>query len=169
MNNSAKKLKTLTLSAVFCGLIFLATAYLPRIPFPGGYVHIGDVVLYISAVVLPTPYACAVGAIGAGLADALTGYIIWMPGTVIIKACMAVVFSPRHMKFTSARNMLATLYAGLICVGGYYIYEVLLTSSFTVPLASIVFNLVQASLSAVIYIILGLIIDRTNIAEKLFK
>ncbi len=169
MSTSSKNLRSLTLAAVFCALVFLATAYLPRIPFPGGYVHIGDSFLYLAAALLPTPYACAVGAIGAGLADALTGYLLWAPGTIFIKACMTLMFSSKASRITSPRNLIATIPAGAVCIGGYYLYEALITSSFAAPIASIYFNFIQALASAILFIILGFVFDRTGLTGKLFK
>ena len=167
-SSKQKHLRLLTLSAVLCALVFVATAYLPRIPIPnGGYVHIGDAFIYLAAVLLPTPYACAVGAIGAGLADTLTGFIIYAPGTLMIKAIMAIFFSAKRSKIICARNLTATLPAGIVCVVGYYLYEVILTKSFAAPLASIYFNIAQAVVSAVIFIILGFIFDKFKLVDNI--
>ena len=46
------------LAALFAAAIALATAYLLHIPLPtGGYVHLGDTLIYLAACLLPTPYA----------------------------------------------------------------------------------------------------------------
>ncbi len=167
-SSKQKHLRLLTLSAVLCALVFVATAYLPRIPIPnGGYVHIGDAFIYLAAVLVPTPYACAVGAIGAGLADALTGFIIYAPGTIIIKAIMAIFFSSKRPKIICARNLTATVPAGVVCVVGYYLYEAIITKSFAAPLASVYFNIAQAVVSAVIFIILGFIFDKFKLANNI--
>ena len=59
-------------AALMAAFITLVTAYVLHVPFPGGYVHIGDTLIYLAACLLPLPYAVAAGAIGAGLADLLT-------------------------------------------------------------------------------------------------
>ena len=48
--------------------------------FNGGYIHLGDALIYLAAVLLPAPYAMAAGAIGGGLADLLTAPV-WAPAT----------------------------------------------------------------------------------------
>ena len=157
-------------TALFAAIIFAVTGFLPRIPIAGGaggYIHLGDVIIYVAASVLPIPYAYIAGAIGAGLADAMTGFIVWTPATFIIKALMAMMFVSKSDKIINARNMFAVIPAGLICVGGYYLYEVILTFSFTVPLVSIPFNLIQAGLSGVIYIIFAFALDKINIKTKI--
>jgi uncharacterized repeat protein (TIGR04002 family) len=159
--------RTLTLTAVFSALIFLATAYLPRIPFPGGYIHVGDAFIYLAAVLLPTPWACAAGAVGAGLADLVTGYVIWAPGTIFIKAMMAAMFTSKRERLLCPRNFAAVVPAGAICVLGYYLYEAILTRSFAAPAASVWFNLIQAAASAVIYFILLTASDAAGLKQRL--
>jgi uncharacterized repeat protein (TIGR04002 family) len=169
MITSAKRIRTITVTAVFAALVFLATAYLPRLPFPGGYVHVGDAFIYLAACMLPTPWACAAGAIGAGLADALTGYILWAPGTILIKAAMALMFTAKSDRILSPRSILAVIPAGVICVGGYYLYEVLLTGSFAGPAASLGFNALQAIASAVIFLVLGALMDCAGMKTRILK
>ncbi len=167
MQNRHHALRHLVLGAVFAALIFVATAYLPRLPFAGGYVHPGDAFLYLAAALLPTPIACAAGAIGAGLADALTGYLIWMPGTVIIKALLALPFTARSEKILCRRNLIACAAACAISIGGYYLYEILLTRSLAAPAASVFFNLLQGVASAILFGLIGLLFDRTRLKKHL--
>jgi TIGR04002 family protein len=165
-----KLIQNIVKTALFAAIILAVTGYLPRIPVAGGaggYIHLGDVIIYIAASILPTQYACIAGALGAGLADAMTGFAIWSPATMIVKALMAVMFTPKSAKTLPVRNIIAVLPAGIICVVGYYLYECLLTSSFTVPLVSVPFNLIQAGLSAVIYIIFAFALDKINIKSKI--
>ncbi|MBQ8508959.1 MAG: TIGR04002 family protein [Clostridia bacterium] len=173
MSTSAVKnhanVRTITLTAVFCALVFVVTAYLPRIPFAGGYVHIGDAFIYLAAAILPTPLACAVGAIGAGLADALTGYIIYAPGTMVIKALTALVFTSKKDRILCPRNLIGIVPAGIICVGGYYLYDVILTGSFAGPVENIFFNFLQAVASAAIFLMLGVLFDSTGLRRRMLK
>ena len=63
---SHQKVSRLTSTALFAALICVTTAYIFHIPFGvnGGYVHIGDSLIYLAAAFLPTPYAMFAGAIG---------------------------------------------------------------------------------------------------------
>ena len=85
-----QKIKLMCLAGVFTALVYVFTAYL-HIPSHTGYTHVGDGFIYLAACLLPLPYAAFVGAVGALLADCLTGFAIWAPGSVIIKA-VAVLF-----------------------------------------------------------------------------
>ena len=55
-------------------LITIMTAYICHIPVGtnGGYIHFGDALIYLSATLLPKPYAICAAAIGGGVADLLT-------------------------------------------------------------------------------------------------
>ena len=68
---TADTVKRITATAVMAALTTLMTAYIFHIPVGvnGGYVHLGDTMIYLAAAFLPLPYACAAGAIGGGLAD----------------------------------------------------------------------------------------------------
>ena len=148
------------LASLFAALIFLATAYLPRIPTALGYVHLGDGIVLLSAALLPAPYALAASAIGGGLADLLTGYAVWLPATVIIKALMALCISCRK-RAVSLRNVIGIIPAVLINAGGYYVFQAaFISSSFIVPLADLPFNLMQTVIGGVIFLLLGAIFDR---------
>ncbi|HCB91585.1 MAG TPA: TIGR04002 family protein [Ruminococcaceae bacterium] len=157
------------LAALFGALIFVVTAYALHIPTPttGGYVHLGDAFLYLAASLLPAPYAVAAAAVGEALSDALTGSIAYALPTLVIKAAMALCFSAAGASIVTRRNAVATAAAGLICVGGYYLTEVLLCRSFVVPVASVPANLVQAAASAAIYLLAGRALDRVKLKSSL--
>ncbi|MGI6203293.1 MAG: TIGR04002 family protein [Eubacteriales bacterium] len=166
----AKSLRNIVLSAVFAAIIFVATAYLPRLPIlggAGGYVHVGDTFIYLAASVLPLPYAMVAGAIGGALADALTGYVVWAPATFIIKALMALPFHSTGTKIASPRNIIASAVSGLVCTAGYYIYEALLITSFAVAAASLPFNLIQGLISTVLFAAVGFAFDRLKLKSKI--
>ena len=92
--NVSVRTRNLVTSALLAAIICLVTGYILHIPTPnGGYAHIGDAVIYLSASILPLPYAIACSAIGAGLADLTTGAIIWVVPTLIIKPILVLCFS----------------------------------------------------------------------------
>ena len=101
-----KKLRQITFTGLMAALITLFTAYIVHIPVGvgGGYIHLGDALIYLSAALLPAPYAMAAGAIGGGLADLLTAPM-WAPATVIIKILIVIkLFS--FQKLTGIASLL---------------------------------------------------------------
>lgn len=155
----------IVLASVFAALIFVVTAYLPRFPVASGYIHFGDAFIYIASCLLPLPYAAAAAAIGAAAADTLTGFAVWAPATVVIKAAMVLSFNPRIYKIAAARNMTASVIAGIIGTAGYYLYEALVISSFAVALESVPFNLIQGAGSAVIFAVAAFALDKADIKK----
>jgi len=154
------------LSGVLCAAVFISTAYL-HIPSNTGYIHLGDTLIYLAACLLPTPYAVFAGAVGAMLADLLGGYIIWAPGTAVIKALAVLCFSHKTQKIICARNLTALVPAAVLCIGGYYLYEAIITMSFVVPIASLAGNTVQAIAGCIGFVLLGLAADKLKLRDKL--
>ena len=161
-----KQIRYMTLSGVFCALVFVFTAYL-HVPVHTGYAHMGDGLIYVAACILPLPYGLFVGGIGALLADALTGYAIWAPGSLIIKAATVLMFSRKCEKILSARNLIALIPAWILCVCGYYLYEGIITGNFVAPAAGVVGNLIQCAFSTALFIVIATVFDRLKIKNKL--
>ena len=155
------------IASVFTALVFVVTAYL-HIPTNNGYIHVGDGLIYLAACILPWPYAIAVGAGGALLADCLTGFAIWAPGSVIIKALTALLFTNKSKKIMSVRNYAVLLPAAVICAGGYYLYEAALYGNWISPLMGIPASLTQSVTSSVLFIVMGIAFDKMNFKNKLF-
>lgn len=166
MKMKNKNLKLMCVSGVFMAFVFVVTAYL-HIPTNNGYIHVGDGLIYLAACILPLPYAIAVGAGGALLADCLTGYIVWAPASVIIKTVTVLLFSSKGKKMMSARNYFALIPAAIICAGGYYLYEALLYKNFVSPLAGIPMSLIQSLVSSVLFVAIGLAVDKMNYKSKI--
>lgn len=154
------------LSSVFAAIVFVMTAYL-HIPSHTGYTHIGDGVIYLAGCLLPLPYAAAVGAIGALLSDCLTGYAMWAPASVIIKAAAVLYFTSRKERIICTRNIIALLPASVLCIGGYYLYEALITGNFAAPAAGIPGYITQSVLSSAFFIIMGITLDKLKVKNRL--
>lgn len=163
---NATRLRRLCQCAIFAAVIFVFTAYL-HVPSFNGYTHIGDGFLYLAASLLPTGYAAAAGAVGAGLADLLSGYSIWAPATLVIKALTACFFTSRAPSFLCRRNLWALLPAAALCGAGYYLYECAITGNFAAPAAGIPGYLIQSALSSLVYLALGRALDRAGIKGRL--
>ena len=167
---STSTVKKITATAVMAALATLMTAYIFHIPVGvnGGYVHLGDTMIYLAAAFLPFPYACAAGAIGGGLADLLTAPV-WAPATVIIKMLICLPFSSKGTKLVTKRNVIALFLAFIISATGYYVAEGIklgFTASFFTSISG---SVVQSGGSAIMFVIIGTALDKigfkTNIAK----
>ena len=117
--NDQQKLHQLILAALFAAAIAVMTAYLLHIPIPtGGYIHLGDTLIYLAACLLPMPYAVMAAVIGEGLADLLTAPL-WVVPTVLIKAMVALLFTGKGEKILMPRNIGAVIVAAVLSPTAY--------------------------------------------------
>ena len=167
-----KKLKNLTFTALLAAMITIFTAYICHIPVGsnGGYIHFGDSLIYIAACLLPWPYAMAAAAIGGGLADILTAPI-WAPATIIIQALISIPFTNKSSKIVTARNVISTIIAFVISATGYAIAEAVITQTniLVVLPVSVPGSVIQSGGSAIIFIILGLVLDKMGFKKRFFN
>lgn len=89
MNNRTKKI---TFGGLMIALVFATTFSIKiPIPFTQGYIHAGDSMIFITAILLGWKYGALTGGIGSALADLLGGYANWALPTLIIKALMGAI------------------------------------------------------------------------------
>ena len=160
---SHQKMVRMTTTALFSALICVTTAFICHIPFglSGGYVHVGDALIYLASAILPTPYALAAGALGGVFADILTAPV-WAPATLVIKALLTIPFTCKKDKIINVQNIIAVFLASGISIAGYYFAEYLLFGTWAGATASIVSSILQAIASAILFFIFGYGLDKMN-------
>lgn len=163
------KLLKLCYASIFAALITLCTAYL-SIPLPGGigFVHPGDMLIYLAASLLPTPFAIGAAAVGGILADLLAAFPVYIPATLLSKAIAAAAFTNRHARILCRRNVMALGIAALSCVGVYFLYEWLLYGV-AVAAAGMIFNLLQSTFAAILYVLVAFLLDKHPTLKQIIK
>lgn len=152
------KLFKLVLTAVFAALIYVATIVI-QIPIPatGGYINFGDAIVLLGSFLLGPVYGAAAAGIGSALADLLSGYLTYAPGTFIIKATMAVCAALIYRTLKSkikVSSPIAAVVGELIMVSGYFIYESIFLGYGLGAAAAILGNSIQAVAGAVVSVLL---------------
>ncbi|MDI9243510.1 ECF transporter S component [Fusibacillus kribbianus] len=149
----------LTVTALFIALTYLFTAFINvRLPIAanGGLIHLGNVPLFIGAVIFGKKTGMLAGGIGMGLFDLLSGWTLWAPFTLVIVGLMGYVVG-RMTEKESHQNYfwyVASIAAAcVIKIVGYYLAEVIIYGNLLAPAASIPGNLVQIAVAAVIVLI----------------
>ena len=167
MKTTNRPAALITVTGLFAAMIALMTAYIFHIPYGanGGYIHFGDALIYIAAVLLPRPYALAAAAIGGGLADLMTAPM-WAPATILIKMLITLPVTSHSTKMLEMRNIIAPLPALFLSATGYYLAEGILFGSFAAPLASLAGSAIQSGGSAVIFLLTAAALDRIHIKAK---
>ncbi len=161
------KTRKLTMTALFAALVCVATTFIHLpVPMTGGYVHIGDAFIYLAATMLPMPYAMAAGAIGAGLADAFGGYVVYILPTAIIKALLVLPFTDKGDKIISFRTLIASIVASILGVAGYFVADWIIYANTITALTNMLVGMVQPFSSIVVFVALGYALDKSNIKKR---
>ena len=148
VKNSTKHIQLICVTGLFAAMIYVLTAWL-------GYKK-----------------GAFAGAIGAGLADGLSGFVVWLPGTIVIKAITALCFSRKTEKIICVRNLLGIIPALVICVVCYSLYEgIFMAGGFSKSAIISAFGqtpayCIQVLASSILYIVLGLAFDKAGLKKK---
>ena len=136
-------------------MIFLAT-YFIQIPAPTGYINPGDGVILLASVWLGY-FSAVPAALGGAMADIFSGYAIYTPGTLLIKAGMAIlaVFIMRTGKDKLSVRVLAFCAAEVSMVAGYFLYDILLYG-----IGGAIVNISGNAVQAFVSVVLGLALSR---------
>ena len=148
-------IRKLTTCAVTAAVVFLVT-WTVKFPVPGtsgGYLNFGDVVIYISALLLGGPAAAVSAAIGSGFADLAAGSVVYIPATFVIKGLMGLLCGAIAYQKSFMRYVIACAIGGAVMTTGYYLYELIMFGAEYAAL-SIPFNLIQWIGSAVAAVVL---------------
>ncbi len=86
------KVKNIIYAGLMIALVFIATFSIKiPIPFTQGYVHLGDSMIFIAAILFGWKIGGIAGGFGSALADLLGGYAMWAFPTLIIKFFMGAL------------------------------------------------------------------------------
>lgn len=167
INNASSRVKEVVHLGLLSALTFVATMAIHVPSLNGGVVHLGDSMIFLTAVVFGKKYAAISGAIGMTLFDILSGYTMWAPYTFVIKAVMGFIAgSIAYMGGSKGKsvykNAVGMLLAGIWMILGYYIAEVMITGNWVSPVASMTGNTIQFGAGAVIAFVIIAAIKKTS-------
>ena len=147
--NMNGKIRNMVTASVLAAVTTLATMVI-KVPTFGtnGYVNIGDSAVLLSAWLLGNPYGSLAAGLGSALADLLSGYPAYIPGTAIIKFVMAfvcaVIFRSLKDRFPRAIvYIISSIAAEALMITGYFLYESTVLGYGLAAAASIMSNAVQ--------------------------
>ena len=135
-------------------LTYVATNII-RVPIPAtdGYINLGDCVVLLGAFLLGPVYGAAAGGIGSALADILSGYAVFAPGTFVIKALIAVI-AAAILKALGSKAKAAPIVASIAgeawMLLGYFLYESIFLGYGLAAAGSIGGNAIQAVVGVIL-------------------
>ncbi len=158
-------------SLAFAGMMAVLTALVTlvvRVASPlGGYVNLGDCIVLLCGWLLGPWWGAAAAGLGAALADILSGCAYFAPGTLLIKALMAMTvwgvtrllrrsgLKPRMLQLAGG-----ALAAELLMIAGYFAYAALILGRGSAALLSVPGNLVQGGAALTLGVLLALVLEK---------
>ncbi|MFX1486616.1 MAG: ECF transporter S component [Promethearchaeota archaeon] len=148
----------IALIAVFTPLTTALTMFI-QVPVPAteGYINIGEVGVFLSGLLLGPVGGAIAGGVGSALADWVTGWVIYVPWTFVIKGMEGLIvglFSRRRTAF----NAVVVIAAGLWMVAGYFLVEGFLLWGVAAAAIEIPGNLVQVGVGATIALLVATLV-----------
>ncbi len=137
------------LAAIFAGLVAAATLlFVIPIPATSGYFNLGEVLIYVAALLFG-PFVGAIAGAGAAISDVLVA-AQYAPGTLTIKAIEGFLVGfltktlNKKIKSITVCATVAIIIGGFEMVAGYFLYETLaLGYPATLAALEVPFNIVQ--------------------------
>lgn len=175
-----KQSKTLRsiITALFAALICVATM-LVQIPIPatGGYANLGDGIILICAFLMHPAQAAIAAGLGSMLADVLTGYVVFAPGTLVIKAGVALIGALVCHKLSGClgkgKHVLAMALAALLAecfmVLGYFFYEGVILGVGMAAVGGIAGNVGQGLVGALVSCVVAPVLEHTRGVNDLMQ
>lgn len=167
--------RKLVMTALFAALACVATMVI-KVPTlaTNGYVNIGDTIVLLSAWLIGGVYGGLAAGIGPALADLLSEYVSYVPGTFVIKFLMGLVayLIFKAIKKANINKVVGYVVSGvvaeIIMVAGYFVYESIFLGYGLAAAPSIISNLIQGITCLVLGYVVILVLESTK-AVKIIK
>ncbi len=160
--------KEICVAGVMVAFVFIAT-FVPQIPIPLGYAHLGDGAIFLAVVLAGRRAGIFAGAFGSALADLAGGFPVWILPTLIIKAIMAEIFfrvgvdGNEAPNFASVRMLGGMVAACLFMTAGYTLAGAFLYDSLALGLASTPGLMIKSAVNIVSACLAGGVLSRAGL------
>lgn len=171
------KILLMATTALFTALITVCTSVI-QVLAGNGYLHFGDSMIYLAACILPGPCAIFAAAVGAALADVFTGFAIYAPATIIIKALNALPFilmrvylkrKNKDDKIFNLQMAFMLIPTTLVTIFGYLTAEYLMFGEKFAIVSAFTSGWLQPFGSLIVYIVLAAALDRIKFKTKILN
>lgn len=159
----------LVLTGLLTALVCVSTMVI-KVPTPtNGYVNLGDTLVLVSGWLLGPAYGFFAAGVGSALADLLSGYTAYVPGTLMIKGFMAVLAYglTAYGKGNRYVRGLSAFLAEVWMVLGYFMYESVVIGYGLAAAGSIFGNIMQGISGFVMSLCLYRMLEMSRLTERL--
>ena len=127
MENRISTIKTIDIVqiSIMAAITFIATSVI-HIPTFMGVLHLGDSMIFLSAILFGRKKSAIASAVGMCLFDLMTGYTMWAPFTFVIKGVMGyiagtIAYRKDYNGNNFSNNLFAFIVAGIWMIVAYYL------------------------------------------------
>ena len=168
---SSIKITDMVITSLLIALVYIATSVIKlKLPISlnGGLIHMGNSMLFTAALLFGPRKGAAAGAFGMALFDLLSEWAAWAPFTFVVRGVMGyIIGKTAFMNHKSGRNwaynILGILLGTIWMLFGYYMTEVILYGNWILPFSSMIGNMVQIVIGAVIALPLTAALQRVKV------
>lgn len=156
-HSAGRYVKEITVTGLFIALTLVFTACVNvKLPFGyGGLIHLGNIPLFLAAMLYGKRTGFFAGAFGMAIFDIMSSWTIYAPCTFITCGLMGfLVGLIVEKKQDFGFKVLAILVALFVKLAGYYIFEAIFYHNLLEPLVSFPGNTLQIVLAAIPVLIL---------------
>ena len=148
-----RNLKRMIRGALLAAIVAVMTMLI-KVPVPatGGYVHMGDGAIFLSAYLMG-PWAAVPAALGSALADILGGYAVYALPTALIKGAMGWMAGKMIASGKMLRNVLAFMLCEAVMVAGYFSFEWMMYGA-GAAIGAVVPNLIQGAAGVILGVLM---------------
>jgi uncharacterized membrane protein len=159
--------KKIAYAGIFTAMIAVLTMFAIPIPTGGGYIHLGDGIIFLACLILPTPYAVFAAGVGSMLADLIVpGGAQYAVATLLIKAAMALIVCLLTKREDERLRQLSVFFAASMFMQiGYFVFE-LFINDFAV--AGGILHILLGLLQTVFSVPLGVLLAKYVKTAKFF-
>ena len=172
--NNGIKVYDIAMTAMMVCIIMVSIAlFRIPIPFTQGYVNLSDAMVFMAVIILGWKYGALAAGMGSLLGDLLSGFPMWAPWSLVIKAGMAIIFGLIIRSVSEGRDVterrfltvtiLGMFLGGLFMTAGYYFAEGIMYGNWVVALLGVPWNIGQFALGTVLAVVLGRALAKTSL------
>lgn len=176
--NGQSKVYYVVLTAMMMCIIMVAILLLRvPIPFTQGYVNLSDAMVFMAVIILGWKYGAVAAGLGSMLGDLLSGFAMWAPWSLGIKAVMAVIFgliiqSVAAREAVSGRMFVSVEIVGMVVAGmfmsaAYFCAEGIMYGNWAVAALGIPWNIAQFAVGTVLAVALNAALARTSLRSHM--
>lgn len=163
MSKTNKIILRMTTCAIFGAFAFVLTAFL-QIPYPtgAGYFNFGDVLIVLTSIFVGPLEGVIVGLIGGALADLFSGYIFFVPFTIIAKTLLALISGLGYKLIKKKIHYIFPFIGAIFMAITYMFAYFIINENFNTSYLAL-FDLLQGVICALSAVAIDKLLRRSNI------